>query len=132
MPKPHAINVRIYYEDTDAGGVVYYANYLKYCERGRTEFLRQLGFEQDELLQQNIVFAVRQATIDFKRAAKFNDELTVTTEIERLKKVSIIFKQTIQRENDIICQATIKIACLKAKEFTPTAIPLSIMSQLTP
>ncbi len=131
MPKPHTIDVRIYYEDTDAGGVVYYANYLKYCERGRTEFLRQLGFEQDELLQQNIVFAVRQATIDFKQAAKFNDELTVITEIESLKKVSVIFKQTIQRENDIICQAIIKIACLKAKQFTPTAIPLSIMSQLT-
>jgi len=126
------LDVRIYYEDTDSGGVVYYANYLKYCERGRTEFLRHFGFNQDELMQQNIVFAVRKATIDYKLPARLDDELQVITEIERLKKASVIFKQTIKRDNDIICQAQVVIACLRAKEFTPMAIPPSIMSQLTP
>ncbi len=122
----------MYYEDTDSGGVVYYANYLKYCERGRTEFLRDLGFEQDKLMQQNIIFAVRKATVDFKKPAVFNDLLHVITEIEQLKKASIVFKQTIKRENDIICQAQIVIACLNAMKFTPIAIPQSILSQITP
>ena len=125
------IDVRIYYEDTDSGGVVYYANYLKYCERGRTEYLRQLGFNQDELMQQNIVFAVRKATIDYKLPARLDDTIQVITEIDKLKKASIIFKQTIKRDNDIICQAQVVIACLNAKQFSPTAIPSSIMSQLT-
>ncbi len=131
MTKAQTISVRIYYEDTDSGGVVYYANYLKYCERGRTEFLRYLGFNQHTLMQQNIVFAVRKATIDYKHPARLDDSISVITEIETLKKASVVFKHTIKRENDILCQAQVVIACLKTKEFTPTAIPPLIMSQLT-
>lgn len=130
MSDLHQTAVRIYYEDTDAGGVVYYANYLKYCERGRTEFLRELGFEQDELLKQNIVFAVTKATVDFKQAARFNEQLNVITAIEQLKKVSVTFKQTIKRGEVIICQAQIIVACLKADTFSPLAIPQSIKERL--
>lgn len=127
----HAIDVRVYYEDTDAGGVVYYANYLKFFERGRTEFLRDLGFEQDTLLQQNIVFAVRKATVDFKQAARFNELLKVHSQIEQLKKVSVVFKQRIYRDEQLICQAEIVVACLQADTFRPVAIPTFIMEQLT-
>lgn len=126
----HQMPVRIYYEDTDAGGVVYNANYLKFFERGRTEFLRDLGFEQDQLLEENVVFAVRKATVDFKSAARFNDIIDITTKIEQLKKVSVVFTQTIYRGDDLICQAQIVVACLKADEFKPMAIPSEIMIQL--
>lgn len=128
--RSHTLDIRIYYEDTDAGGVVYYANYLKFFERGRTEFLRNLGFEQDKLIKQDIIFAVRKATVDFKQAARFNEQLKVATEIEQLKKVSVIFSQKIYRDDKLICQAQFIIACLSASQFKPIAIPDNIMRKL--
>ncbi len=86
---------RVYFEDTDAGGVVYNANYLKYYERARTEYLRALGYEQDELLANNIVFVVRHIDIDFVRAARFNEILRVESHIEELKKASLLFVKSI-------------------------------------
>lgn len=123
--------VRVYYEDTDSGGVVYYANYLKFMERGRTEFLRDLGFEQDHLIEQeNIIFAVRSVQCDYKSPARFNDELIVATELSELKKASMLFTQKIYRINQsekILCQAQIRIACIQASTFKPCAIPQSLM-----
>ncbi len=123
--------VRVYYEDTDSGGVVYYANYLKFMERARTEFLRCHGFEQDQLIEkQNIIFAVRSVQCDYKSPARFNDELTVSAEIIELKKASMLFEQKIVRIHQpehILCQGQIRIACLHAHSFKPCAIPKSIM-----
>ena len=123
--------VRVYYEDTDAGGVVYYANYLKFMERARTEYLRHKGFEQDQLIeQQNIIFAVRSVQCDYKSPARFNDDLTVTAKIIELKKASMLFEQKIVKNNQpnkILCQGQIRIACLHADNFKPCAIPNSIM-----
>jgi len=123
--------VRVYYEDTDSGGVVYYANYLKFMERARTEFLRHLGFEQDQLIEQeNIIFAVRSVHADYKSPARFNDELNVTANLIELKKVSMLFEQKIFLHNQpdkILCQGQIRIACLQADTFKPCAIPKSIM-----
>ena len=123
--------VRVYYEDTDSGGVVYYANYLKFMERARTEFLRELGFQQDQLIQQqNIIFAVRSVQLDYKNPARFNDELTVTARLLELKKASMLFEQAITKNdqpNLILCQGHIRIACLKADTFKPCAIPKAIM-----
>jgi len=123
--------VRVYYEDTDSGGVVYYANYLKYMERARTEFLRTHGFEQDQLIKkQNIIFVVRSVQCDYKSPARFNDELTVTAEIIERKKASMLFEQKIartQQPNKMLCQGKIRIACLHADTFKPCAIPKSIM-----
>lgn len=123
--------VRVYYEDTDSGGVVFYANYLKFMERARTEYLRHFGFEQDILIeQQNIIFAVRSVQLDYISPARFNDQLTVTANIIELKKASMLFEQKIFRSNQtdkILCQGQIRIACLKADSFKPTAIPESIM-----
>ena len=124
-------SVRVYYEDTDAGGVVYYANYLKFMERARTEYLRHKGFEQDQLIeQQNIIFAVRSVQCDYKSPARFNDDLTVTAKIIELKKASMLFEQKIVKNNQpnkILCQGQIRIACLHADNFKPCAIPNSIM-----
>ncbi len=123
--------VRVYYEDTDSGGVVYYANYLKFMERARTEFLRFHGFEQDQLIEkQNIIFAVRSVQCDYKSPARFNDELSVTAEVVELKKASMLFEQKIVRidqPNKILCQGKIRIACLRADTFKPCAIPQSLM-----
>jgi len=134
MAASQTISCRVYFEDTDAGGVVYYANYLKFYERGRTEFLRSLGFEQDDLLAQNIVFVVRNITVDFKQAARFNELLRVESNIQQLKKASLVFDQSIycQREGKdvLVNRAEVKVACVSADAFIPNAIPESIMGKL--
>ena len=125
--------VRVYYEDTDSGGVVYYANYLKFFERARTELLRESGLQQDQLIEQyNIIFAVRNINVDYNKPAVFNDLLNVSTEVIEYKKASLTFKQTISRDDDetVLCQATCKVACLQAKEFKPTAIPEFIIKKI--
>jgi acyl-CoA thioester hydrolase len=135
MSAGQTLECRVYFEDTDAGGVVYHSNYLNFYERGRTEFLRTLGFEQDELLQQNIVFVVRNITVDFKQAARFNELLLVESHIKRLKKVSLIFDQAIysQRGEDkvLINQAEVKVGCVSADQFVPVAIPEQITRKLS-
>ena len=125
--------VRVYYEDTDSGGVVYYANYLRFFERARTELLRERGLQQDQLIEQyNIIFAVRNINVDYNKPAVFNDLLNVSTEVIEYKKASLIFKQTISRDDDetVLCQAICKVACLQAKEFKPTAIPEFIIKKI--
>ena len=122
--------VRVYYEDTDSGGVVYYANYLKFFERARTECLRQWGFEQDVLRDEaGILFAVSHLTVSYNRPAVFNDELEIKTRIIKLGKASILFDQEIVRLNDgqHLCSAQVKIACLNAEKFAAQAIPESII-----
>lgn len=125
--------VRVYYEDTDSGRVVYYANYLKFFERARTELLRERGLQQDQLIEQyNIIFAVRNINVDYNKPAVFNDLLNVSTEVIEYKKASLIFKQTISRDDDetVLCQATCKVACLQAIELKPTAIPEFIIKKI--
>ncbi|KPK53453.1 MAG: 4-hydroxybenzoyl-CoA thioesterase [Thiotrichales bacterium SG8_50] len=126
----YSIPVRVYYEDTDAGGVVYYANYLRFMERARTEWLRHLGFEQDELsLREGVVFAVRSASIEFIKAARFNEQLQVTVELVKYGKASVNFEQQIQRNNELICSGEIRLACVDAESFKPKAIPAAIMEK---
>ncbi len=115
--------IRVYYEDTDAGGVVYYANYLKYLERARTELLRSLGFEQDQLMQNNIAFAVQKVNLDYLYPVKFNEEMTVSATCQTLKKASIEFFQTIKVKNKLCCQGTIKVVCIDLARFRPTKMP---------
>jgi len=118
--------IRIYYEDTDSGGVVYYVNYLKFMERARTEWLRSLSIEQDELIDESdVLFAVRKVAIDYKIAARFNDLLLVTTKITKVSGASIEVRQTITKDSKstVICEADIKIVSLNATTFTPCALP---------
>ena len=119
--------VRVYYEDTDAGGVVYYANYLRFFERARTERLRSLGFEQDEVrLQDGVLFAVKSIHVDYKLPARFNEELLVSADIVQLKRASLVFDQeiTLKKNNQpVLCAATVQIACVDAKEIRPRSIP---------
>lgn len=124
--------VRVYYEDTDAGGFVYYANYLKYLERARTEWLRSLGFEQDQLVQEHgIIFIVRKVIIEYLKPAFFNDLLTVNAKILEIRKASLLFEQSIINQlKDSLCQAQIKIACVNKETMKPVSIPGHILSEL--
>jgi acyl-CoA thioester hydrolase len=122
--RPFSWPVRVYYEDTDLGGVVYYANYLKFMERARTEWLRALGFEQTALAQDHgEVFVVSSLTIDYLKPAAFNDELTVTVELEKLGAAQIMLKQRIARGAEALATASVRIACVNTPTFRPVRIP---------
>lgn len=122
--------VRVYYEDTDSGGVIYHANYLKFLERGRTEWLRSQGFEQDILLkEQGILFAVRSMRLDYLRPGRFNDWLKVHTRMLHCGKVSLTLTQVVRREEGIdLCQAEVRVACLDAQTFRLRPIPKPILA----
>ena len=115
--------VRVYYEDTDAGGVVYYANYLRFMERARTECLREMGYEQDVLREYGILFAVKHVDIDYHRPALFNQSLEVLSTITNMKRVSIIFQQRVMHEQNCLTEASVKVVCLDEATFKPRAIP---------
>jgi acyl-CoA thioester hydrolase len=124
--------IRVYYEDTDAGGVVYYANYLKYFERARTEMLRKLGFEQDQLrAEQNLIFVVRSVQVDYLKSAHFNELLDISTEIILVKSASLNFEQIISLDGVVLCKGQVRIACLKADTMTPKKIPDFILQKLS-
>ncbi|WP_217512165.1 tol-pal system-associated acyl-CoA thioesterase [Vibrio metschnikovii] len=124
--------ITVYYEDTDAGGVVYHANYLKFFERARTEILRSLGFSQQQLLEQNIGFVVRSASVDFIRAARLDDQLTVKTSVVELKKVSLTFCQELVNPNgQLLCKALVKVACIDNQKMRPTGLPQSMILEFT-
>jgi acyl-CoA thioester hydrolase len=119
-----SIPCRIYWEDTDAGGVVYYANYLKFLERCRTDWLRALGIDQNVLrAERQLQFAVVSITVDFLRPAILNDEILVTAELERLSGATIVFKQTILRAGVQLIDASVRAACLDSGTLRPRPIP---------
>jgi acyl-CoA thioester hydrolase len=123
--------IRVYYEDTDAGGVVFYANYLKFFERARTEMLRAMGYEQDRLMQEHgIIFAVRSITVDYLLPAKFNEQLLADAEITAVKPASVVFEQAVSRDAAVLCKATVRIACLDAKTLRPQLIPEHLLEHL--
>lgn len=122
--------VRIYWEDTDAGGVVYYANYLKFMERCRTEWLRRLGVDQVRLrAERQLQFAVVSVRADYLRPALLNDEIVVTAELERLSGATISFKQTILRGDARLVDASTRVACLDSVTLRPRAIPKDLFME---
>ncbi|KAB2826637.1 tol-pal system-associated acyl-CoA thioesterase [Aliivibrio sp. S4TY2] len=124
--------ITIYYEDTDAGGVVYHSNYLKFFERARTELLRHHGVSQQVLLKQSIGFVVKSINIDFIQAARLDEQLKVETSITEFKKVSLTFCQLlVNSEGKVLCKATVKVACIDNSKMKPTAIPSFILSEIT-
>lgn len=123
--------LRVYYEDTDAAGVVYYANYLRFMERARTEWLRALGFEQDELRRDHgVIFTVRRAEVDYLAPAFFNDRLTVHASLVQAGRVSIEFGQRIVRDTDgtLCCAGKVKVACVDAERLRPCRIPAVVLA----
>ncbi len=126
--------VRVYYEDTDSGGVVYYANYLKFMERARTERLRALGFEQDRLrAEQGILFTVHSVQVDFHKPARFNDALEVSAAVSGRRRASLTFDQQVCRQGETspLCSGKVRIACVDAGSFRPSPIPRIVLEALT-
>ena len=126
--------VRVYYEDTDAGGVVYYANYLKFMERARTEWLRSLGFEQDRLREEEgVLFAVSHVRVDFRRPARFNDLLAVSVRLAERRKASLTFHQEVRGvgpAGEPYCSGEVQVVCVDAERFRPRPIPKPLLAEL--
>ena len=123
--------VRVYWEDTDGGGIVYYANYLKFLERARTEWLRYLGFVQSELARDpGIVFAVRSVHVEYRRPARLDDELAVTCGLESFRAASLSFAQQVLRGDELLVEARVRVACLDAATMRPAPLPEVLMRVL--
>lgn len=127
---PFGIPLRVYIEDTDAGGIVYYVNYLKYMERCRTEFLRSLGYHKPAILDGGLLLVVHAAQINYRRPARLDDQLYVTAQIEKLARTYIEFKQGVLRGEELLCEGTIRIACVDATTMKPAAIPADMHHQI--
>jgi len=125
--------VRVYWEDTDAGGVVYYANYLRFLERARSEWLRALGVEQTELAARDgLVFVVRHIAVDFLRPARFDDLLAIHSRLLELGGASLTLEQAVVRAGAVLLTARVRIACVRNADFRPVRIPPHIIKRLLP
>lgn len=123
--------VRVYYEDTDATGVVYHANYFKYLERARTEWLRSLGFDQQRLHEeQGVAFTMASTTVDFRAPARLDDYLEVVTRVTERKRASLVFSQTIDCGQRRLTEARFRVVCVDSASFRPRAMPAAINTAL--
>jgi len=127
------LSVRVYYEDTDAGGVVYYANYLKYLERCRSEWLRYLGFDQRALAADpGVVFVVAGVEVEYRRPARFDDHLAVSAAVADLSKARLTFAQQVRRGDELLVDAKVRVACVVVASFRPKALPADLAAALNP
>ncbi|MFN3713284.1 MAG: tol-pal system-associated acyl-CoA thioesterase [Alcanivoracaceae bacterium] len=122
--------VRVYIEDTDAGGIVYYVNYLKFMERARTEWLRTLGYQHYALSDQNFLFVVHSCTVRYHRPARIDDCVEVTASLRRLGKATLEFCQQVWRGDELLCEADVRVACVSADGVRPRAMPASLHSAI--
>ena len=126
--------IRVYHEDVDGHGIVYYANYLKFFERARTEMLRSLDLQQDELKHRlGILFVVKSLQIDFIQPLKFNEEIIVSADIASIKRASLVFDQKIikpPKHDLVLCQATVRIACLDSESYRPKSLPTEFFNYI--
>ncbi|WGT51708.1 tol-pal system-associated acyl-CoA thioesterase [Thioclava nitratireducens] len=128
----HEFPIRVYYEDTDLAGIVYYANYLKFIERGRSEFVRALGVDQVAMkADYGVVFAVRRVEADYLRPAKFDDELVVTTDLVTETGARLVIEQTVQRDGEVLFTAQVTIVCLN-EAGAAQRLPADIRRKLAP
>lgn len=124
VPREFSWRARVYWEDTDGGGVVYYANYLKFMERARTEWLRAQGHSQAELAEQfGFVFAVVEVKVNYRRPARLDDELTITCLPVPEGRASVRFKQKISKGDQTLAEGEVRVACVDAKSFRPRPLP---------
>ncbi|WNO08114.1 tol-pal system-associated acyl-CoA thioesterase [Teredinibacter sp. KSP-S5-2] len=130
MTNEFSINIRVYIEDTDAGGIVYYPNYLKFMERSRTEFLRELGFPKAAFIADGFLVVVASAQIDYRRSAKLDDEIQVTTFPEKVKRGSIIMHQKVLRDGQVLAEGRVRVACINEQTAEPAPLPTELVLQL--
>ncbi len=122
--QPFSFPVRVYYEDTDAAGVVYYANYLKFFERARTEWLRSVGFEQQKMADElGLRFVIARVECDFKLPAKLDDAIDVDVRVARLGSASMVFEQSAKRGSTVLATARVRVGCIESNTLTPASLP---------
>ncbi len=122
--------LRVYIEDTDAGGIVYYVNYLKFMERARTEFMRSLGFGKNSIFNYNLMFVVRDAAVTYMLPARLDDELEATASIARLRGAGIVFHQSVRRDGELLARGEVTIACVDRAEMKPRRLPPEMAARL--
>lgn len=131
MPSVFSWPVRVYYEDTDAGGIVFYANYLKFFERARTEWLRALGVQQQALLDADgTAFVVKSVALDYHGAARLDDELTIRTGVEKLGRASVQFVQEAWRGDVLLTTASVKVGCVDTTTMRPRPLPDEVAAKM--
>jgi acyl-CoA thioester hydrolase len=131
MPSVFDWTVRVYYEDTDAGGIVFYANYLKFFERARTEWLRAAGIGQQELLdQEGVAFVVKHASIDYAAPARLDDQIRLATTIEKLGRATVQFFQQAWRGQQLLASASVKVGCVDAATMRPRSLPDAVAAKM--
>ncbi len=131
MPVVFTWKVRIYYEDTDAGGIVYYANYLKFFERARTEWLRTMHLQQQDLIEShNAMFVVTRATVDYHAPARLDDEITLRLSIEKLGHVSVEFLQHAHCGDNLVATGRFKVCCVDSAGVRPIAMPAAVAARM--
>ena len=129
--QPFTWTVRVYYEDTDTGGVVYYANYLKFFERARTEWLRAAGFGQQELATgEGLQFVVARIECDYRRPARLDDVIDIDVRVIQAGRVSVVFEQVARRGDDVLAQARIRAGCVDTKTLAPKAMPAPMLEAM--
>jgi acyl-CoA thioester hydrolase len=127
----YSFPVRVYFENTDAGGVVYHGEYLKFLERARTEWLRHLGFDHQALGRvHRIVFVVSSMAVEFVKPARLDDAIAVSVQVESLGKVRCVFRQEIRREDEVLLRASVTVACVTAEGFKPVEIPEALKRKM--
>lgn len=130
MQNEFSCPIRVYIEDTDAGGIVFYVNYLKYMERARTEFFRSLGFPKPAVLDEGLILVVALANVTYKKSARLDEALLATAKPCKLARTYIVFEQQVIRDNDILTEGIIKVACVEKATMRPRPIPERIMTCL--
>lgn len=124
--------VRVYWEDTDAGGVVYHAQYLAFMERARSEWMRGVGFGQESLREANLCFVVRSMSIDFRLPGKLDDLLSVSVRLAQCRGASLVIAQDVRRGEELLVGAEVRVAAVSADRFRPVPIPEAVLAQLKP
>jgi 4-hydroxybenzoyl-CoA thioesterase len=132
--KEFSIPIRVYIEDTDAGGIVYYVNYLKFMERSRTELFRSLGFPKPAVLEEGMLMVVASAEANYRMSARLDDQLRVTTRIKKLARSFVEFEQNVFRQNEsgeeLLCEGSVKVACVKRDTMRPCPFPQRVKQAL--
>lgn len=123
--------VRVYIEDTDAGGIVYYVNYLKFMERARTEFIRTLGYGKAVFFADDLMFVVHSLQLNYRASALLDDELIVTASVKKVSRAAIVFSQSVLRGKKVLCEGEVKVACVHRHNQKPAPIPTALLEQLS-
>lgn len=125
-PGEFTLPLRVYIEDTDAGGIVYYVNYLKFMERARTELLRNLGHQHYSLAEEDYQFVVHSCAVRYHRPARIDDALVVTAALKKVGRAALDFLQQVRRDGELLCEAEVRVACVRASDLRPTALPAAL------